>query len=537
MDGEGTPPDGRLVGEPGRPGPGWWGTLRGRTTLGAIALVALTAALTATLAARVLEARVVDSMRLHAKLTSERIATRLSSALAADDRAEMERVLDDEMGDARLAFLAIDDAQGATTVSVVRDLRAWELQGAGRPWLTSAPGVGLPIRDGEVTLGVASVKPVWGARAASGPDGWLRVGVVFQSFAAVRSDLWTASIASACVAALAAMPLVIVCVRRLSAPIGRVATAARDLAELRRPDPLPEAGVAELASLSRTFNFMARRLVATREALERSHADLERTVDQRTDELRRVNELLQLEVKEKNEFLRTLSHDLGAPLRSIAGMTSMLMQKHSAEMSEEAMHRLERIAANVRLESEMLGDLMELSSLSTTGERAEEVDPARVARAIAQAFEHELRSRGVDLVIEEPLPVVRVEPGRLRTVLQNLIENALKYMGDAKERRITVRARMDDLGAEFCVEDTGPGIPECEHLRIFEAFRRGSTAQPGIEGRGVGLAAVRSVVERWSGRLRLESSPGRGSRFCFTVPRDRLGGARAARPGTTARAG
>jgi signal transduction histidine kinase len=108
-------------------------------------------------------------------------------------------------------------------------------------------------------------------------------------------------------------------------------------------------------------------------------------------------------------------------------------------------------------------------------------------------------------------------PGILGSVLSNLVRNAVKYIGEGAEKRVTIRVLPNDDAPRVEVQDTGPGLPEALATHIFEPYVRGpGNAQPGL---GLGLSTVRRFVEAHGGRVGVESSPGRGSVFWFRLPR------------------
>jgi signal transduction histidine kinase len=133
-------------------------------------------------------------------------------------------------------------------------------------------------------------------------------------------------------------------------------------------------------------------------------------------------------------------------------------------------------------------------------------------------FENDLKTRGISLLIDDRLPVLTCEKARLRQVFQNLIDNAIKYMGDGPVREIHVGCRVKASEAEFYVRDTGIGIEAEDIGKVFHVFRRGkSQAVQNVSGKGVGLASVKSIVETYSGSIWVESQPGQGSTFKFTI--------------------
>jgi signal transduction histidine kinase len=248
------------------------------------------------------------------------------------------------------------------------------------------------------------------------------------------------------------------------------------------------------------------------------NVDLENKVHQRTAELLNTNQRLSNEIAEKEEFLRAVSHDLGAPLRNIAGMASMLLMKKRDVLDEEMIHRLERIQKNVEVETSLISELLELSHIKSRRGRMEVLSVAGLLRELAGVFEEDLRGRQIALVQDTPMPELRCERNRMRQVFQNLIDNAIKYMGDGSAREIHIGCRMLATEVEIYVRDTGMGIEPADVGKVFQVFRRGrSSALNEIPGKGVGLASVKSIVETYDGRIRVESQIGQGSIFRFTI--------------------
>jgi signal transduction histidine kinase len=120
--------------------------------------------------------------------------------------------------------------------------------------------------------------------------------------------------------------------------------------------------------------------------------------------------------------------------------------------------------------------------------------------------------------VDAPLPPLNCERARVRQVFQNLIDNAIKYMGDGDTKRIHVGCQIRLSEAEFYVRDTGIGIEPDDIGKVFFVFRRGkSQAAQAVAGKGVGLASVKSIVETYSGKIWVESEVGQGSTFRFTI--------------------
>lgn len=378
----------------------------------------------------------------------------------------------------------------------------------------------VPIGGVSEHEGQAATFPLWNSDGT--PFGYAALGIIDPAYTEARRDLARIALIAGLSVCAIATPFVAMGARRLALPLRRLVVAAERLADGQSPDPIPLKGPLEIASVAHSFNRMAASLEEANAAILAINADLEHAVEQRTGELNRLNERLRVELAERAQFFRTISHDLGAPLRNTAGMLTLLRRKHAESLPADATERLEHIAANIELELDMIRDLLEVSRVGVTEEHPDRVESEGVVAELRAAFDHDLRSRNIELVVRRPLPVVLLERARLRQVLQNLIDNAIKYMGASPKRYIDIVAWVDDAGATFCVADTGPGIPHAEHASIFDMFRRASTASPEVKGSGVGLAAVKGIVERWGGAVQIDSAPGRGSRFVFTIPPERV---------------
>ncbi len=320
---------------------------------------------------------------------------------------------------------------------------------------------------------------------------------------------------------LLSLPLAYLLVRRIFFPIRQLVDATQRIAggdldaavAINRPDLI--------GTLARSFNDMVHRVKMQQRQLEQTNRGLEASVKQRTGELVQVNEKLSAEIAEKDDFIRAVSHDLNAPLRNIAGMASMLLLKHGASFDEDITHRLQRIQKNVEMESDLIAELLELSRIKTRRQKMENIETAALVADLADVFENDLREKEIDLSVLTPLPVLLAEKSRIRQVFQNLIDNAIKYIGPpvaGRARRIEIGCELDTNGAEFFVRDNGMGIDPEDMEKIFVVFRRGrNSLQGNIAGKGVGLAGVKTIVRMYGGDIRVQSTPGEGSCFYFII--------------------
>jgi signal transduction histidine kinase len=244
-------------------------------------------------------------------------------------------------------------------------------------------------------------------------------------------------------------------------------------------------------------------------------AEASAKLEQSLVEIREANEQLGLKNTELERFTYTVSHDLRSPLVTIRGYLSHLVTsvaEGNDQRFREDVTRIDRAATKM---DDLLRDLLELSRVGRVLNPVSDVPMTAVAQDAADLLRGPLRARGASLEIDPDLPVVRGDRKRLLEVFQNLVENAVKFMGDQKEPRITVGVLRESGEVVFFVRDNGIGIDPKHRERVFELFER---LLPTGEGTGVGLALVKRIVEAHGGRVWVESPEGGvGAVFCFTL--------------------
>ncbi len=362
---------------------------------------------------------------------------------------------------------------------------------------------------------IAKDKLWYDERLAGGVRIVLAVDTTQKTLAATRQKI----ILITAIIVLCAIPIGYILVWQFMVrPIRRLARVTQRLADgdySARSDLTSKDETGELAF---AFDHMAGQVSAMRSKLLANNMLLERKVSERTEELQHANDKLCAEMKDKEEFLRAVSHDLNAPLRNIAGMATMISLKWRDQLPEDVIARLQRIQSNVDHETSLLEELLELSRIKTRPQSRKVVDIGQMLQTLGNTFEYELQSRHIALEIEENMPALNIEPNRIRQVFQNLIDNAIKYMDRETDGRIIVGHKLIDGVHEFCVKDNGPGIPEDQQEKVFCVFRRGSASSSArADGKGVGLAVVRTVVSTYNGKAWVTSSPGQGACFYFTL--------------------
>ncbi|MEN6517984.1 MAG: ATP-binding protein [Methanospirillum sp.] len=220
--------------------------------------------------------------------------------------------------------------------------------------------------------------------------------------------------------------------------------------------------------------------------------------------------------RELQRFAYVASHDLQEPLRSIVSFSQLLERRYKGRLGEDADEYIAFIVEGGTRMQALIRDLLQLSRVETMARPPVPTDANAVAADVARSLARTAGDLAVRITVE-PLPTVMVDPPQLEQVLTNLVSNAIKYRRPGVPLEVRISAtRRGDLW-EIAVRDNGIGIEEDYFDRIFQMFQRLHTKEE-YEGTGIGLAVVKKIVERHGGTIRVESTPGEGSTFFFTLP-------------------
>jgi PAS domain S-box-containing protein len=226
------------------------------------------------------------------------------------------------------------------------------------------------------------------------------------------------------------------------------------------------------------------------------------------DELRRSN-------AELEQFAYVASHDLQEPLRAVAGMVQLLGQRYQGKLDERADEYIgHAVEASQRMQN-LINDLLDYSRVGRFGKPFVPTaleNSLKVALANLQAVIQESQAQ----ITYGPLPTVQADPGQLTQVLQNLIGNAIKFRGD-RAPQIQISAEKVEGAWRIAVSDNGIGIEPQYFERIFLVFQRLHTRRE-YPGTGIGLSLCKKIIERHGGKIWVESQPGQGATFYFTLP-------------------
>jgi signal transduction histidine kinase len=220
------------------------------------------------------------------------------------------------------------------------------------------------------------------------------------------------------------------------------------------------------------------------------------------------------------QFTYTVSHDLKSPLITIRGFLGFIEKDTQSGNTERLKADIQRVSDATDKMQRLLNELLELSRVGRLMNPSETLPFEDLARAAVDIVDGQLQARGVTVTLQPNLPAVYGDRQRLVEVLQNLLDNAAKFMGDQPDPRIEIGQRDEDAERDkpvFYVKDNGIGIAPEYHEKIFHLFDK---LNPKIEGTGVGLALVKRIVEFHGGRIWVESEVGKGSTFCFTLGKE-----------------
>src|ERR1700730_2306454 len=250
------------------------------------------------------------------------------------------------------------------------------------------------------------------------------------------------------------------------------------------------------------------------EAIRELNTTLEQRVAERTQELLQSNEALRQSNDDLKQFAYAASHDLQEPLRMVALYSQMLQRKYAGESDPETDQYVGFIVGGAKRMEMLLKDLLSYSQTGADVGPAQPVDFEPVMRKVLLNLQASIEQNGADISWGS-LPTVQAHEVRLVQLLQNIIGNAIKYRSQELPK-IRIAAERRDTDWLFVVEDNGIGIEPEYAPQIFGIFKR--LHGQNYPGTGIGLAICQRIVERYNGRIWVESKPGVGSRFLFTLP-------------------
>jgi signal transduction histidine kinase len=350
-----------------------------------------------------------------------------------------------------------------------------------------------------------------------------------ELFAPLRQDV-AFSFLVGLTSILAVVILTILSAKSLTRPILSLSETADNIAKGDLSARAEVSSSDEVGNLAVMFNSMIQRI-------QDWQGELEEQVRARSKELNKTNEELKREIAErervqeerealieelegKNEeleqFTYTVSHDLKSPLITIKGFLGLIEKDSAKGNTDELKENMARISNAAEKMERLLEELLELSRIGRLSNSPEEGPFENLVREALDLVAGRLRESNVRVEIKNDLPLIYGDLPRLREVMENLIDNAVKFMKDQGDPVIEIGANVDNNETIFYVRDNGIGINPKYHQKIFDLFDK---LDQNSEGTGVGLTIVKRIVEVHGGRIWVDSNGlGKGATFCFTIP-------------------
>jgi len=240
------------------------------------------------------------------------------------------------------------------------------------------------------------------------------------------------------------------------------------------------------------------------------------------EETRRQASELEKASKLQADFTAMIAHDLRSPLMNITGVAEVMIGGMFGGVTDEQKKWLARIQANSRTLVDLVSDFLDFSKLESGYVEVwkERVDLSDLIQRTIENFRVLAQEKGISIsdAVDLSLPAVRVDPRRMDQVLSNLISNAIKFAGDGGETEVGA-VLADASQVKVWVRDNGVGIPADEIGQLFQKYRQGGNAnRSSRQGTGLGLVICKMIVEAHGGKIWVESEPGHGSTFFFSLP-------------------
>ncbi|MDM0019530.1 ATP-binding protein [Variovorax saccharolyticus] len=228
-------------------------------------------------------------------------------------------------------------------------------------------------------------------------------------------------------------------------------------------------------------------------------------------ELGRVN-------RELEAFSYTVSHDLRAPMRHIAGYVDLVLEQDGAKLGERARRYLGNVKEASAFAAMLVDALLDFSRMGRAALKPRRVDTGALVAGLVRELVRTEPARAIEWRVDADLPALEADPLLLQVAVRNLLANAVKYSRTREPSRITVRALREAEGDGLEIEDNGVGFQMKYADKLFGVFQRLHQADE-FEGTGIGLANVKRIVERHGGRVWARAEPGLGACFGFLLPR------------------
>lgn len=231
-------------------------------------------------------------------------------------------------------------------------------------------------------------------------------------------------------------------------------------------------------------------------------------LQKREQELEKLN-------KELEDFAYIVSHDLKAPLRAISSLASWILEDYKDKFDKEGLDNMQLLISRTKRMNSLIEGILEYSRAGKQKYNVQEVNTKVIIDEVLDSLDI---PESFSIEKNNISQTVKYDEVRLYQVFQNLISNAIKYMGK-NEGKITISCQDNDTELEFSIADTGIGIEKKHFERIFQIFQT-LKARDDMEATGIGLTLVKRIVSQHGGKVWVDSKSGEGSTFYFTIPKN-----------------
>ena len=456
--------------------------------------------------------RFADAKRSELEATAQILAATVADSVQREDRSAARQALDAIGRIPDLRFAEIRDANGKLFAEAGIGVALTSDSGA-RPQSSTIWSM---LTNRSVFADADIVK---GGRKVGEISLLVDTSELFDRF---RQAL-VAALASAVGAVLVGLVIAARLQRSITRPLGELAQTMNSVrttsdftqrAERRSDD--------ETGQLVDSFNDMLDQIRNRDDALEEHRAGLERTVEERTRELADARDVAVSANRAKSDFLATMSHEIRTPLNGMLVVAELLTR---GNLPGRQQRYAEIISRSGQTLLSIINDILDLSKIEAGKLTLEQgrIEPAQIVSDVLGLFWERAASKGLDLagIVAPGVPAcVEGDPVRLSQVISNLVNNALKFTerGQVSVEIASIESDGTDFELQISVRDTGIGIAADKLDQVFEAFSQAdSSTTRRFGGTGLGLSISQRLVRAMGGRIWVESEPGIGSQFCFTI--------------------
>ena len=238
-------------------------------------------------------------------------------------------------------------------------------------------------------------------------------------------------------------------------------------------------------------------------------------------EIENKNRELALSNLELEQFAHVVSHDLKQPLRTIANYTDLIEKKYTSHLDQHGKEYVGLITGGVKNMHTLISDLLEYSQVARSGSGKELVDLNEIVNQVVQSLDSQISESHAEVEVAV-LPHIEASRTAMTQLFQNLISNAIKFKREGVDPKVKIDYWVEGNNHLFSVEDNGIGISPRYYEKVFMAFHRLHTKEK-YQGTGIGLAICQKIILNLNGKIWVESTPGQGSQFFFSMPVSQLG--------------